>query len=73
MAGPHSSPKDGAQRGAARVVLWLVLLLSAVGGMVAHVADLNGFITAGFGLVALGCAAALIARHRKSRGATGRS
>ncbi|GII82356.1 hypothetical protein Ssi03_03460 [Sphaerisporangium siamense] len=73
MADPHSSPPDGAQPGLARVVLWLVLLLSAVGGMVAHLADLSGFIGAGFGLVALGCAAALIGRHRKGRGTSGRT
>ncbi|MEE1939013.1 hypothetical protein V1L54_06215 [Streptomyces sp. TRM 70361] len=64
-AGPPGRPRPaGSGGGPVRPVLWLLLLVSAVGSSVAASAGLGPVVGAGFGTAALGCAAALIVHHR---------
>ncbi|MBF8185755.1 hypothetical protein ITP53_08375 [Nonomuraea sp. K274] len=65
MTGPQQT-LPSSQRDLKRPLLWLLLMISAVGNVVANT-YVNGFVGAGFGLAAMGCAAALISRHRKGR------
>lgn len=57
----------GAQRGALRPVLWLLLAISAVLNIVTSNIGINIFIGIGFGLATLACAAALVVDHYRHR------
>ncbi|MEV4640622.1 hypothetical protein AB0J80_25090 [Actinoplanes sp. NPDC049548] len=50
-----------------RPLLWLVLVLSAAANAVASSTGANVFIGAGFGVVTLACAVALVAHHYRRR------
>jgi hypothetical protein len=71
MTDPYRSPDTSptshrpapARPGAVRPLLWLVLAVCAAVNMATSAAGVNMMISAGFGLVALGCAAALIVGH----------
>lgn len=49
--------------GMLRPVLWLVLILSAAANAAASAAGANALASVGFGLITLGCAAALVVHH----------
>nr|WP_192771969.1 hypothetical protein [Plantactinospora soyae] len=53
--------------GAVRPLLWLFAVLGAAANVVSSAAGVNMFIGAGFGLVTLACAAALIVDHYRHR------
>ena len=59
----HAAPRGGLLRPA----LWLLLIVSAAANAASSLLDLHPLVGIGFGVVTLGCIAALIARHYRSR------
>ena len=55
------------RNGVARPLLWLVLVVSAAANAVASSTGVNVFVGAAFGIVTLGCAAALVTHHYRRR------
>jgi hypothetical protein len=56
-----------AHRGGVRPLLWLLLVISAAANAVASTTGVNVFVGAGFGLITLACATALIVHHYRNR------
>lgn len=56
-----------ARPGALRPVLWLVLAVSVAVNVATSAAGVNMMISAGFGLIVLACATALIVDHVRGR------
>ncbi|GAA0907635.1 hypothetical protein Vau01_086870 [Virgisporangium aurantiacum] len=50
-----------------RPVLWLVLILSAAANATASAAGASAIASVGFGVITLGCAAALVVHHYRGR------
>ncbi|HTI22103.1 MAG TPA: hypothetical protein VL652_14000 [Kutzneria sp.] len=50
-----------------RIILWVLLLISAVGNVVMSASGLHVLIGIGFGLLTLGFATALVVDHRRRR------
>jgi hypothetical protein len=65
-AEPRPASPASARRGAVRSLLWLVLVISLAGDVVASTADLV-VVGSGFGLVALGCVVGLVVQHVRRR------
>jgi hypothetical protein len=62
-----TAPPAEVRSGVFRLLLWLLLVISVTANLVASVAGINMFIGAGFGLLVLACAAALIVDHYRHR------
>ena len=60
---PLPAQQAGARGRAVRPLLWLLLVISAAANMVTSIAEMNMFVGAGFGLITLACATALIVHH----------
>jgi Flp pilus assembly protein TadB len=67
IPGAPEAPRTAGGSGIVRPVLWLLLVVSAVANVVTSTAHLNPLVGAGFGLIALACATALIVHHRRLR------
>ncbi|MFC6022018.1 hypothetical protein ACFP2T_38375 [Plantactinospora solaniradicis] len=65
-ASTTAAPASARSR-AFRPLLWLLLVISTAANVVASAAGINMFIGAGFGLVAVACATALIVHHYRHR------
>jgi len=50
-----------------RIVLWVLLLISAVGNVVMSASGLHVLVGIGFGLLTLGFGTALVVDHRRRR------
>jgi hypothetical protein len=61
-SGQHSAPRT-----ASSIVLWMILILSAAGNAASNIIGYNTLVGIGFGLVTVGCSAALIIRHHQQR------
>ena len=61
------TPDAERRGGVLRPVLWLVLILSAVANATTSTIGGNALVGAGFGLVTLACAAALVVHHYRHR------
>jgi hypothetical protein len=59
----HAGPRGGLLR----PVLWLVLIVSAAANAVSSSIGVSEFVGTGFGLITLGCAAALVIHHYRHR------
>jgi hypothetical protein len=55
------------RRGALRPVLWLVLFVSGLANAICSTAGINPFVGAGFGVITLASAVALIVHHYRHR------
>ncbi|MBC6456653.1 hypothetical protein [Actinomadura sp. HBU206391] len=60
---PPASPAGGI----VRPLLWVLLVISAAANAVISSTGANMFVGAGFGLVVLACATALVVHHYKHR------
>jgi hypothetical protein len=67
----HDTPdrSRGTNRGSGvlRPLLWLVLIISASGNVIASTADLDILVNVAFGLVSGVCAGVLVVHHYRSR------
>ncbi|ALG10341.1 hypothetical protein [Kibdelosporangium phytohabitans] len=61
------SDTPGRGNGAFRPLLWLALIITASGNVVASTADLSVLVNVAFGLGAVACAAVLIVHHYRYR------
>ena len=59
----HAAPRGGLLRPA----LWLLLIVSAAANAVSSILGLHLAVGIGFGLVTLGCIAALVSHHYRAR------
>lgn len=64
---PSAAPPASPRNGAARPVLWLLLVISAAGNMVTSSTGVNVAVSAAFGVATLACATALIVQHYRNR------
>ncbi|WP_229073358.1 hypothetical protein [Actinoplanes sp. DH11] len=66
---PTTEPAHPAaeRRSVLRPILWLVLIVSAAANAVTSALNVNLFVSAGFGLVVLGCIVALVTGHYRNR------
>jgi hypothetical protein len=64
---PDGTGQHRARRTVANPVLWVVLIVSGALNAASNILGWNTLVGVGFGLVAVGCAVALIARHHRRR------
>jgi hypothetical protein len=64
---PHPAARASARGAAVRPLLWLLLVISAAANVVTSSIGINIFIGAGFGLLTLACATALVVDHYRRR------
>jgi hypothetical protein len=64
---PETTEAEPVRRGPLRPVLWLVLIVSAAANAVCSSIGISPFVGAGFGVITLACAIALIVHHYRHR------
>ncbi|WP_199853043.1 hypothetical protein [Plantactinospora sp. BC1] len=64
---PTVQPDHAAGRRVLRPLLWTVLIVSAAANGVSSITGLPALVGIGFGVVTLGCVAALVVHHYRHR------